>query len=139
VTSIPVIAAIIRRGERYLVGRRPAGKRHGGLWEFPGGKLLDGEDWLAAARRELAEELCIEVASVGEVLLTATDPDSPFDIHFVEVEVAPRVSPEALEHSEVGWFTADELHGLPMAPADAQMVSRLLVDPPRDPHPQARP
>jgi 8-oxo-dGTP diphosphatase len=44
VTSIPVIAAIIRRGERYLVGRRPDGKRHGGLWEFPGGKLMDGED-----------------------------------------------------------------------------------------------
>ncbi len=132
--SIPVIAAIVRRGERYLVGRRPAGKRHGGLWEFPGGKLLDGEDWLAAARRELAEELCIEVVSVGEVLLTAADPDSPFDIHFVEVEVASRLVPEAKEHSEVGWFTAGELDALPMAPADAEMVSRLLEDPPRGRH-----
>jgi len=139
VASIPVIAAIVRRGERYLVGRRPAGKRHGGLWEFPGGKLLDGEDWLAAARRELAEELRMDVVSVGDVLLTARDPDSPFDIHFVEVEVASRSVPEALEHSEVAWYTADELHALPMAPADAQMVSRLLTDPPKGHRPRARP
>lgn len=136
---IPVIAALVRRTDRYLVGRRPEGKRHGGLWEFPGGKLLDGEDWLAAARRELAEELRIDVVSVGELRLTATDPDSPFDIHFVDVEVATPSVPEALEHSEIGWFTADELHALPMAPADAQMVSRLLTDPPLSHRPPGRP
>ena len=43
----------------------------------------------------------------------------------VEVAVAPDPPPEAREHSEVGWFTSEELGGLPMAPADAAFVSRL--------------
>jgi len=44
-------------------------------------------------------------------------------IHFVEVETEGE--PVALEHSEVGWFTAAELEGLPLAPADAQFVRTL--------------
>ncbi|HUP18713.1 MAG TPA: hypothetical protein VM778_02035 [Gemmatimonadota bacterium] len=38
---IPVLAAVVRRGDDYLLARRPAHKRHGGLWEVPGGKLRD--------------------------------------------------------------------------------------------------
>ena len=56
---VPVVAAVIRREGRYLLGRRPGHKRHGGLWEFPGGKLHDGEDAEAAAHRELDEELAL--------------------------------------------------------------------------------
>ena len=50
--TIRVVAAIIRRGDRYLVCQRPAGKRHGGLWEFPGGKLLEGDHGPACGHRE---------------------------------------------------------------------------------------
>lgn len=60
---------MIRRDGRYLVCRRPAQKRHGGLWEFPGGKIDDGESLLDAARRELAEELSINVIEVGATLM----------------------------------------------------------------------
>jgi 8-oxo-dGTP pyrophosphatase MutT (NUDIX family) len=59
-----VLAAVIRRQDRYLVCRRPAHKRHGGLWEFPGGKLEPGETLLEAARRELREELGAEVSDL---------------------------------------------------------------------------
>jgi len=71
--TIPVIAAVIVRGGRYLVGQRPDGKRHGGLWEFPGGKLDPGETLLHAARRELGEELGMGAVSVGEILYSASD------------------------------------------------------------------
>ncbi len=121
--TIPVIAAVIRRDGRYLLGRRPEEKRHGGLWEFPGGKLHDGEALLSAADRELSEELGIRALSAGELLFSATDGGSPFMIHFVEVEAEGE--PVALEHSEVGWFTPAELDELPLAPADARFVRTL--------------
>lgn len=120
---IPVIAAVLVRGGRYLVGRRPEDKRHGGLWEFPGGKMEEGEDWLAAARRELDEELALEAVSVGALLLTVSDPGSRYVIHFVEVEARGEVIPS--EHSEVAWLTPAELAALDLAPADARFVRGL--------------
>ena len=120
---IPVIAAVVRRDGRYLVGRRPPGKRHGGLWEFPGGKVHEGEALLTAADRELEEELGLRALTAGALLFSASDGDAPFVIHFVEVEAEGE--PVPLEHSEVGWFTAEELAELPLAPADAHFVRTL--------------
>jgi 8-oxo-dGTP pyrophosphatase MutT (NUDIX family) len=115
--AIPVVAAVIRRDGRYLLGRRPEHKRHGGLWEFPGGKVLAGESRFDAARRELAEELGLEVDRLGALLHAVRDPGAPYVIEFVEV--VARGEPAALEHSSVGWFSAAELRGLALAPADA--------------------
>lgn len=120
-----VVAAVIVRDGRYLIGRRPEHKRHGGLWEFPGGKVQDGEDHAGAVRRELAEELGLDTRSVGRLLWSESDEGSPFVIHFLETEVAG--APQALEHSEVGWFTPQEMRSLPLAPGDARFVSRLLA------------
>ncbi len=120
---VPVVAAVVRRGDRYLVGCRPADKRHGGLWEFPGGKVDAGESLLEAATRELAEELSVSTNGIGPTLFTLCDGDSPFEIHFVEVEIAGDPIPH--EHSELGWFTRLELGRLPLAPADAEFVEEL--------------
>lgn len=125
-SSIPVVAAVMERNGRFLVGRRPEHKRHGGLWEFPGGKVAPGESWLDAARRELDEELGMRAVAVGRILVRVQDPKSPFVIHFVEV--AARGEPVPTEHTEVGWYTAEELAALPLAPADAQFVAGLSRD-----------
>jgi len=124
---IPVIATVIRRGGRYLVGRRPDGKRHGGLWEFPGGKMDPGEGWLDAARRELGEELGMDAVSLGEPLLTVADEGSPYVILFLEVEALGE--PVPTEHSAVGWYAPAELAALPLAPADARFVATLVGTP----------
>jgi len=129
--DIPVVAAVIARDGRYLVGRRPPEKRHGGLWEFPGGKLDPGEDWLAAVRRELREELRMEARALGALLLEVHDPESPFIVRFVEVDAVGEPAP--VEHSSVGWFTPEELATLRLAPADARFVSRLRAGPPPSP------
>jgi len=121
--TIPVVAAVVRRDGRFLVARRPAEKRHGGLWEFPGGKVHEGEALLGAADRELAEELGMRAVAVRALLFSASDGDAPFVIHFVEVDAEGE--PVALEHAEIGWFTPEELAALPLAPADARFVRTL--------------
>lgn len=116
VHKIRVVAAVAERGGRFLVCRRPAHKRHGGLWEFPGGKLEPGESPQAAARRELAEELGVEVLSCGGRLFVVEDPGSDFVIEFHAV--AFRGEPACLEHSELAWASVPALLALELAPSD---------------------
>lgn len=113
---IRVLAAVIRDGDRYLVCLRPTHKRHGGHWEFPGGKVKPGETMLEAAQRELKEELGLEVVSVGKLLYSSQDAGSSFLIEFVEVQVSG--APRAHEHEEIWWVTPQEMVGLRLAPSD---------------------
>jgi mutator protein MutT len=122
--SVRVLAAVIRHDDRYLVCRRPAHKRHGGLWEFPGGKIDDGESLLDAARRELAEELSIDVTHVGATLVERRDSGSQFVILFVEVAI--HGEPVALEHDEICWLPRDEILRLDLAPADRYFAESFL-------------
>jgi len=117
---IRVLAAVVRRGERFLLCRRPMEKRHGGLWEFPGGKMDPGEDESTAVARELREELDVEVASVGPVEWRIRDAGSPFVIEFVPVGI--RGEPRCLEHLALEWVTPLESRGLPLAPADRRYL-----------------
>ncbi len=122
-SEIPVVAAVIEREGRYLLGRRPEDKRHAGLWEFPGGKMLDGESFFEAARRELEEELGLTATGDGALLHSARDPGSPFVINFVEISVDG--TPQPVEHSDIGWFTAAELVHMPLAPSDRAFAAWL--------------
>lgn len=119
-----VLAAVIRRDRRYLLCRRPEHKRHGGLWEFPGGKLHPGETLLEAARRELFEELSLQATSVGPTLFARRDAGSPFLIEFAEVFVSGE--PVVHEHDEVRWLTPLEILALPLAPVDRAFASNCL-------------
>ncbi len=122
-----VVAAVIEREGRLLLCRRPAGKRHAGLWEFPGGKLLPGESIPEAARRELAEELAVEVLAVGERLFELPDPGSPFVVEFHPVEIAGE--PVALEHEALIWVEPRDLAGMDLAPSDRAFASRYASAP----------
>jgi 8-oxo-dGTP diphosphatase len=123
--SIRVVAAVISDGERLLVCQRPMHKRHGGLWEFPGGKCEPGETDAAAVRRELREELGVKVGGVGAAEFSVRDPDSPFEIVFVPVTIVGTLV--CHEHTALFWGTAEELETLPLAPSDRRYVeSRSL-------------
>ncbi len=123
-TPVRVLAAVIRRGGRYLLCRRPAHKRHGGLWEFPGGKIEAGESLYDVASRELREELGVEVTRCAEAPRFETrDAGSPFVIEFTDIEI--RGEPRALEHEEVRWVEADELDAMDLAPADRLFAQSL--------------
>lgn len=123
--AVPVVAAVIRRDDKVLVALRPSHKRHGGLWEFPGGKVDDGESRLEAIRRELGEELAVEVIGIGPPVFSARDPAAPFVIHFVETKIDGE--PEAREHQELRWVTVEEVPSLSLAPADRRFVEEHLA------------
>jgi 8-oxo-dGTP pyrophosphatase MutT (NUDIX family) len=114
---------VIRRGDCYLVCQRPSHKRHGGLWEFPGGKLEAGESLFDAATRELKEELDVDVMAIGKRLLVVQDDGSPFQIEFVEVEIVG--DPLPLEHDEIAWLTPLEIPDLSLAPSDRKFAISL--------------
>jgi 8-oxo-dGTP diphosphatase len=123
--AVPVIAAVVRRDGRYLVARRPLGKRHGGMWEFPGGKVHDGENLLDAVRRELKEELGVVVVGLGRERFRARDPGSSFLILFVETRIKGEPSP--LEHTALRWSSPGELARLSLAPSDRRFVLEELL------------
>lgn len=122
---IRVIAAVISRGEEVLVCQRPSHKRYGGLWEFPGGKCEPGESLADAARRELREELGVEVVSVGEQELALRDPKSPYLIIFAPVEILGE--PSCREHADLRWVSLPEGSTLPLAPTDRKYVEARLT------------
>jgi 8-oxo-dGTP diphosphatase len=123
-STIRVLAAVIRKEGRWLVCRRPLHKRHGGLWEFPGGKVEPNETDLEAARRELREELEVEVIAAGQELFAIRDPNSPFLIAFIEVAIEG--NPVCSEHLELRWCARPELDTLVLAPSDRQFVDHAL-------------
>lgn len=128
VTATPlirVLAAVIREGDRYLACQRPAHKRHGGLWEFPGGKVEKGESDLDGMRRELREELGVEVVDLGRELFAIHDADSPFLIVFKETTI--QGTPVCIEHIELRWGQMADLAQLPLAPSDRRFAERVLA------------
>jgi mutator protein MutT len=121
---VHVVAAVIRRESQVLLALRPTHKRHGGLWEYPGGKVGDGESQEEALARELLEELGVGVRRTGPWEGSFSDPGSPFVIHFLSVELSGDPSP--LEHAELRWVTREEALQLPLAPTDLRFTLEIL-------------
>jgi mutator protein MutT len=115
-----VLASVIQSGNRLLVCQRAQEKRHGGLWEFPGGKVEAGESDFEAAHRELREELAVTVTGVGQVEFSVRDPGSEFVIEFLPVQIDG--TPQCLEHMALAWMEEEEILSLPLAPSDRRYV-----------------
>lgn len=122
---IRVVAAVVSRGHRLLVCQRPYGKRHGGLWEFPGGKCEAGESDLAATRRELHEELGVDLVDVGDSEFVIHDSGSLYLIAFTPVRISGEPTP--LEHLSLCWGCPNELVNLQLAPSDRRYVEFLIA------------
>lgn len=120
---VPVVAAVVRRDDRFLLARRPVTKRHGGLWEFPGGKIGVGETESEALARELREELGVELVGVPVRLFSTLDPGSEFEIRFMEAEIEGR--PIAIEHDELRWVSLGDAGALPLAPSDRTFLESI--------------
>jgi mutator protein MutT len=122
-----VVAAVIERDAHLLICQRPLGKNHGGLWEFPGGKIDIGETAETAIARELAEELGVITVQVGDSLLSVHDQRSGYEIHFIPAVIEGE--PMALEHSAIGWCPRDHLLSYELAPSDRIFATHFLSIP----------
>lgn len=123
-----VAVGLVWEADRLLVQRRPPEGLLGGLWEFPGGKVEEGEEPAEAVRRELREELEIEV-EVGEPLERVRHAYSHFRVtlhpyHARVVEGTPRA------RSAVAWrwATLGELDELPLPAANHRILEQLKPD-----------
>lgn len=111
-----VVAAVIERRGRLLLAQRPLQKVHGGLWEFPGGKVDADETLAAALGRELQEELALAPVVVGAQLGSQTDAQRSICLYFLRATTES--VPIALEHMALGWYRPGEALGLNLAPLD---------------------
>ena len=123
---VEVVAAVIEREGRVLIGQRRLGGRHPGKWEFPGGKVEPGEEPRAALARELREELGIE-ARIGEEI-------ERYDFRYAEG--APvrllffRVTEFAgemvnLDFARIAWERREKLPEYDFLDGDVKFVRRL--------------
>ncbi|MGE0256827.1 MAG: (deoxy)nucleoside triphosphate pyrophosphohydrolase [Alphaproteobacteria bacterium] len=122
-----VAVALLDADGRVLLARRPEGKPMAGLWEFPGGKVQEGETPEAALIRELAEELGIDTrASCLAPVGFASHPYA--DFHLLMPLYVCRVwhgTPVAREGQTLAWVRPARLADYPMPPADVPLVAQL--------------
>ena len=122
--TITVVAAVIEANDAVLITRRLRGTHLEGLWEFPGGKVHDGESHDAALCREIREELDAAI-DIHALLLSTTHryPDVVVVLHFYRCSLRGEARP--LLGQEMRWVKPSELPTLPFPAADEELIALL--------------
>jgi 8-oxo-dGTP diphosphatase len=121
-----VVAGILRRDGKFLIGQRQARDRHGLKWEFPGGKVERGETPRQALQRELREELGIE-AKVGREIARYEHSSAgrpPLTLLFLSVE-SFQGEPSGRAFEQIKWEDAEALTNYDFLDGDYDFVRRL--------------
>lgn len=124
--TIRVVAAVIQKNERYLITQRRKAAVLPLMWEFPGGKVEEGEADADALRREVLERLGVEV-EVGQLISFVSHPYEHYtvDLHLYEC----KLKSEGLQAKAVNdhrWVTSSEFDQYPFTPADEASMTKLL-------------
>ena len=122
-----VVAAALFDDDRVLIAQRPEGKHMAGWWEFPGGKVADGESDADALVRELREELGVESRAHG--LITTMSHEYPDRIVDLVLWHASIVSgePRGLDGQQLQWVSCRSLGSVGLLPADLPLIPALLA------------
>jgi 8-oxo-dGTP diphosphatase len=122
---IVVVAAVIEENGHFLVARRLGGTHLAGYWEFPGGKVHDGETNEEALRREIREELNTGIAVLREMFHTShIYPERSVELYFYRGALTG--APEPALGQELRWIAREDFASLEFPPADAELVSELM-------------
>ncbi len=123
---IRVVAAVVQKNERYLITQRRPTAVLPLLWEFPGGRVEEGESDSAALRREVLERLGVEV-EVGQLISFVSHPYESYsvDLHLYECKLKNE-NLRAQAVADFKWVTSGEFDRYPFTPADEASMTKLL-------------
>jgi A/G-specific adenine glycosylase len=124
-----VTAAIIRKPGMVLITQRPLNGLLGGLWEFPGGKLLPGEELTACLQREIREELGMDI-TVGCLIGVYHHAYTHFRItlHAFACQPVNSVEPRPLQVNDLRWVEPSQLREYPMGKIDRLIASQITLE-----------
>jgi 8-oxo-dGTP diphosphatase len=127
-SSLHVVAGILRDGDgRVLIAQRPPGAHLAGAWEFPGGKIEDGESAEGALRRELHEELGVDIGTVEPLIsIPWRYPQKSIVLHAFRVRDF-RGEPHGREQQALRWIVPEEAAEISMPPPDHPIVTALRL------------
>lgn len=123
-----VSAAVIEKDGRFLIGKRKRGKHFAGNWEFPGGTLEKGETPQQCLKREIREELAIEV-EVGDLFCSSTvsyTPEWTITLLAYRTTLISGVF-NLSDHDEIRWVEPADLVNYDFPEADKAIVEKLLA------------
>jgi A/G-specific adenine glycosylase len=120
-----IAAAVIQEQDKVLLGLRPEADLLGGLWEFPGGKVEEGETLLQALKREIEEELAVAVEAVEEIgVYPHAYTHFRITLHAFETNLQSG-EPQPLDHDQVKWARIDQLDRYPMGKVDRLIAEEV--------------
>ena len=123
---IKVVAALIKKDNKFLIARRKKGKHLEFKWEYPGGKVEDNEDEKEALKRELKEEFDISV-TVGKFIT-----ESYYDYEKININLRVYMIEifsgnfKFIDHDKIEWIKSDEFENYDFAPADIPINEYII-------------
>ena len=123
-----VVAALIWKGDKFMICQRPIHKARGLLWEFVGGKVELGETKNQALIRECREELAITL-DVGDMFMDVTHEYSDITVHLTLFNATiAEGEPQKLEHNDIKWITPSEIPNYEFCPADEGILAKITAN-----------
>ena len=122
---IDVVAAVIKKNNKYLIAQRNKNKYFAFFWEFPGGKVDNKETFEKALKREIDEELSISI-KIKEKIASEKFKDSKIDVevHYFLCE-ALNENIILTEHENINWVFKNDLVKYKLAPGDSKIIKYL--------------
>ena len=123
---VQVVAALIWRGDKFMICQRPVNKTRALEWEFVGGKVEAGESLQQALIRECHEEIGIDVTPKDVFMeVDHTYPDITIHLTLFNATIEDGVEPIRLEHNDIKFITVDEIDNFEFCPADKDILRKI--------------
>ena len=123
---IDVVAAVIKKDNKYFIAQRNRNKHFAYHWEFPGGKVDDGESFDYALKREIKEELSINIKIIKKITSEKhKDEQINVEVHYFLCEILNE-NIILSEHEDMKWVYKKDLLNYKLAPGDSKIIKYLF-------------